>query len=411
MEAKLVRYAVEFPALLILGARQVGKSTLLNHIHGHKAKTFVFDPIVDIGNARQDPDFFLDQNPGPLILDEIQYAPELLPAIKRRIDAQGRMGNYLMIGSQNLALLKNIAESLAGRVIVLELGSMTTVEKNGAVSADSEPWLKTLLAAGGKMPELSGHTRVCKTAKNDSLFDRIWRGGMPITLDKGNERLGDVMSSYLRTYVERDVRIMAQVDDQHLFTRFLSLCAARTAQEINHSQVGREIGITPQTAKRWMALLAATYQWIEIPAYHGNALKKVSERSKGYICDTGLAAHLQYISSPDALAVHPMQGALMETYVVRDILNTFNALARPPKVYHWRRYSGAEVDLILERDGIFWPIEIKSTTRINAKHSEGIRLFRSHHPHLQHGPGVILAPVEQVSCLPENNIIIPYDLV
>lgn len=395
---------------MILGARQVGKSTLLNHVHGQKAKTFIFDPVVDIGNVRQDPDFFLDQNPGPLILDEIQYAPELLPAIKRRIDRNGRAGGYFMTGSQNPALLRNISESLAGRVVVLELGGMTTVEKSESASASSAPWLNALLDARGGLPDLSGHTRVPKTAEDDSLFSRIWRGGLPIMLDKSNDMLGDVMSSYLRTYVERDIRRLAEVEDQQLFTRFLGLCAALTAQEINHSQLGREIGITHQTAKRWLALLGATYQWIEIPAYHGNALKKVSERPKGYIRDTGFAAYLQYISSPDALAGHPLQGALMETYVVQDLLNTFCVLSLPPKVYHWRKHSGAEVDLVLERDGIFWPVEIKSTTRISSSHSEGIRLFRADHPHLRHGPGVILAPVEQVTCLPENVLVVPYDL-
>lgn len=410
LEAKVGRYADEFPAILILGARQVGKSTLLGHVHGQRAKTFVFDPVVDVANARRDPDFFLDQNPGPLILDEIQYAPELLPAIKRRIDRDRCAGAYFMTGSQNLALLKNISESLAGRVVVLELGPMTTSEKNGCVSLPASPWLKVLLDAGGGMPDLSDRVRVPKNGDNDTLFSRVWRGGMPIVLDKMNDLLGDIMSSYLRTYVERDVRMVAQAGDQHLFSRFLGICAALTAQEINHSQLGREIGVTPQTAGRWLAVLRATYQWIEIPAYHGNAMKKVSGRAKGYICDTGLASHLQYVSSPDALSVHPLQGALVETYVVHDLLNSICALPAAPKVYHWRKYSGAEVDLVLERDGIFWPVEIKSATHIKSSHCEGLRAFRSEHPHLVHGPGIILAPVEEVTCMPGNIIVIPYDL-
>ena len=219
------------------------------------------------------------------------------------------------------------------------------------------------------------------------------------------------MQSYVRTYIERDVRSLASVQDQQQFSRLLSLCAALTAQEVNHSQLGREIGVTPQTASRWLNILKATYQWLELPPYHGNTIKRISGKPKGYLTDTGLAAFLQRISSPEALSGHPLLGPLFETHVVLDIHRKFHCLTMPPQVYHWRTLAGAEVDLLLERDGIFWPVEIKSSTRITRADARGITAFRETYPALRHGPGIIVAPVEEVFQLRDEVLVIPYDLL
>jgi predicted AAA+ superfamily ATPase len=242
------------------------------------------------------------------------------------------------------------------------------------------------------------------------LFDRVWRGGFPRLLDLANDVLPDMFSSYLRTYVERDIRVLLDLEDQQLFSRFFALCAALTAQEINHSQLGREIGVTPQTAARWLAMLKTTYQWVEIPPFHGNVIKRVSGRSKGYLADTGLAAFLQRISSPQALAAHPLQGALFETHLVQDILRQMNLTAMPPRVYQWRSHGGAEVDLILERDGAFAPIEIKSKAQITPADARGIMAFRKTYSHLRQAVGCILAGVEQTFELPERVLVVPYDI-
>jgi predicted AAA+ superfamily ATPase len=225
-----------------------------------------------------------------------------------------------------------------------------------------------------------------------------------------NDVLPDLFRSYVQTYVERDVRQVADVSDQQLFTRFLALCAAITGQEVNHSQLGRELGVTPQTAARWLATLTATYQWTEIPPYHGNTIKRISKRPKGYFVDTGLAAWLQRISSPEALAGHPLQGALFETHVTQDILRSAQLLQTPPRAHHWRSHAGAEVDLVLERDGQFVPVEIKSKTRVTAGDARGIRAFRETYPALRQGTAAIVAAVERVSSLGEDITVIPYDL-
>jgi predicted AAA+ superfamily ATPase len=409
LESKILKFSKISPALLLTGARQTGKSTLLTHVLDPAIRHIVFDPVVDVGNARQDPEFFLSQNLPPIILDEIQYAPELLPVIKRRIDRDDRPGQYFLTGSQNLALLKNISESLAGRVIVLELGTMSLAERCGKAGEIIETWIDALFQDNAAAL-LKQRRRLPARTIERTLFDQIWRGGFPRLLDLSDDALPDMFASYISTYVERDIRILLHLEDQQLFSRFFALCAALTAQEINHSQLGREIGVTPQTAGRWIAMLKATYQWFEIPPFHGNVIKRISGRNKGYMSDTGLAAFLQRISSPQALAAHPLQGALFETHVVQDMLRQICLTSMPPRVYQWRSHGGAEVDLILERDGMFVPIEIKSKAHITAADARGIRAFRKTYPNIRQATGCIVASVDEVFELPDRVVVLPYDI-
>ena len=411
LETKLKQYQSIFPVLLVTGARQVGKSTLLSHLFGQGMRHITFDPVLDLDNARQDPQFFIDQHPAPIILDEIQYVPELLSVIKRQVDRDPAPGQYFLTGSHNLALLRTVAESLAGRALVLDLRPMTLAERQGLGSPSGPIWLQRLLDAGTQTPDLSGQHRVPNDLPFKTVFDVLWRGGQPRTLDLPNAAIADLMQSYVRTYVERDIRIQADVQDQQQFSRFLSLCAALTAQEINHSQLGREIGVTPQTAARWLTALKATFQWMEIPPYHGNTIKRISGKPKGYFADTGLAAYLQRISSPEALSGHPLLGPLFETHVTQEIHRLFPLLDLAPQVYHWRTHGGAEVDLLLERDGIFWPVEIKSKTRITTGDARGIDAFRSTYPALRHGLGIIVAPVQEYRLLRHDILVVPYDLL
>jgi len=410
MENLVIRHGKISQVLLVTGARQVGKSTLLDRVLGPSVPRVVFDPVTDVRNARQDPEFFLTQNPPPIVLDEIQYAPELLPAIKRRVDLNPAAGQYFLTGSQNLALLKNVSESLAGRVVILDLLPLSLAERCGSAGDIRTPWIDDLFQPDA-VERLRARRRLPPRDIERTLFARVWRGGYPRALDLSNDLLPDMFESYVRTYVERDVRRLAEVRDQQVFSRFLSLCAALTASEINHSQLGRELGLTPQTAERWLALLKATFQWFEIPPYHGNAIKRISRKPKGYFADTGLAAFLQHISSPEALAGHPLQGQLFETHVVMDIVKQRTLCAGRPECLHWRSHGGAEVDMLLERDGMFVPVEIKSSARVTEGDTRGIRAFRETYAAVQHGPGVVVCAVEEVSLLRDNVIVVPYDLM
>jgi len=193
------------------------------------------------------------------------------------------------------------------------------------------------------------------------------------------------------------------------FGRFYRLCGALSAQEVNHSELGRDIGITPQTANRWISILKATFQWFQLSPYFGNTLKRISKKPKGYLSDTGLICSTRIISSPDGIGGHPLWGALFETAVVHEIRKLTRPMALPPAMYHWRSHGGAEVDVLLERDGRIYPIEIKANSHPGKKEGGGIQAFRETYPKLNIQAGLILAPAEQSYPLAENLFVIPWN--
>jgi predicted AAA+ superfamily ATPase len=385
LSEKITRLAEYFPAVVVSGARQVGKSTLIQHLFPHVSNV-VFDPVMDIGNARKDPDLFLDNHPPPLILDEVQYAPELVPALKRRIDQHKKPGSYILTGSQQWAVLKTVSESLAGRAVFADLEGFSLAEI--AEDVVSPSWLNRWLADPDAFVAQSS---TCRSPKR-TLNEQLWRGWLPQANSIPLDMLPAFHAAYLRTYIERDVRLLAEVDDWQLFGRFVQLTSALNACEVNYSHLGRDIGITPQTARRWLALLRATFQWYEVPAYSGNATKRISGKPKGYVADTGLACHLQQISSPTALGGHPHVGALFESAVVAEVRKLSGLEAVPPALYHWRTHGGAEIDLLLERDGKFYPLEIKMTTRPSRKDTRGFDAFRSTYSGINIAPGLVVTP-------------------
>ncbi len=405
----------QFAVVMVSGARQVGKSTLLSHeLPGWES--VVFDPAMDVGNARQDPDLFLDNHPAPLILDEIQYAPELVAALKRRVDrapvpsdgpggraAGRRPGQYVLTGSQQWAVLKSASESLAGRAVFLDLEGFCLAEI--AEAASGEHWLKRYLEG----PDEFVTTSVDRLAVRRTVYEQLWRGFLPETDSLDQEWVPEFYRAYLRTYLERDVRLLTAVGDWQQFGRFVRLVSALTGQEINHSQLGRELGATPQTAQRWLATLRATFQWYEAPAYHGNTIKRISGKPKGYLADTGLACGLQMISSPQALSGHPVAGALFETAVAGEIRKLAATLGTPPSIHHWRSHGGAEVDVLLERDGTVYPIEVKLNSHPSRRDTRGIEAFRATYPGMRVAPGLVIAPVERIERLSEMAYAMPWD--
>lgn len=401
---RLYRLSEVFPVVVVSGARQVGKSTLLAHTLGRKMETVVFDPVIDVENARQDSELFLNNRPPPVIFDEIQYAPELIPAIKRRVDRDRRPGQYILTGSQQWGVLRSVAESLAGRAVFLDLEGFSLCE---IVQPDNphiwlDKWLADqdgFLAAG-----------LGRLSHKITLYEQLWRGFLPEAQRVPLDTVPDYQAAYLRTYIERDVRLMADISDWQTFGRFLRIAAALTAREVNYSQLGREIGLTPQTAKRWIDILQATFQWFEVPAFSGNAVKKVSNKPKGYIADTGMACAGQAISSPSAIGGHPLWGALFETACVAEIRKQCSFLSPRPRLHHWRAYGGAEVDIIVEYNGRYYPIEIKAGSNPSRRDTMGISAFRKRHSRLNIAKGLVMAPVDKPVQLSENDYAMPWDV-
>ncbi|MDA3874798.1 MAG: DUF4143 domain-containing protein [Kiritimatiellae bacterium] len=370
-----------------------------------KAEHIVFDSVVDVGNAKEDPELFLRNRGTPLILDEIQYVPELVPSIKRQVDQHKEKGLYILTGSQQWSVMKTASESLAGRASFVDLEGFCLSEIFEQPTENH--WLKRYL----EDPASFVQTKQKRLDSKAGLFEQLWRGFLPDANSFELEWIPEYFQGYLRTYIERDVRLLGEVADWGQFSRFVRISSALSAQEVNHSQLGREIGITPQTAQRWLSMLRATYQWFEIPAFHGNTLKRISSKPKGYFGDTGMASHLQMISSPDVLSGHPLAGSFFETAVVSEIRKLSKTLPVPPALYHWRSHGGAEVDLLMERDGTWYPIEVKMHTRPGKKDAKGIHAFRESYPALTVSPGLVICPCEQIQPLSNHAHAVPWDLI
>ncbi len=402
IEKKLTQYAQYFKIILVTGARQVGKSTMLAHVLPD-IKTFVFDPVQDIYGARQDPDLFLDTYPPPLILDEIQFVPELLPALKRRVDRLDTPGQYYLTGSQNLSMLRSVAESMAGRVGILNLEGMTWFEK---IEEPEKSWLESYLREPNSI-----FKTIDVPVPETPLHQLLWRGNLPGILDMPDEILPAYFRSYIQTYVERDVRLLENIRELASFDRFLGLSAALCGQEINASQLGREIGITPATSRRWLDLLENTFQWRELFPYHGNTIKRVSGKRKGFWRDSGICCYLQRISSPNTLAVSPLRGALFESWIVNELAALAALLPMPPHLYHWRTSGGAEVDLVMELDGRLFPIEMKCKTNLTRHDSRGLRAFRDTYGADKVAPAIIVYAGHECFRLNETTTAIPWQAV
>jgi predicted AAA+ superfamily ATPase len=389
------------PVVVLVGARQVGKTTLLRHL-APEAQLITFDPVQDVGAARQDPDRLLASYPGQLILDEIQYVPGLMAAVKRAIDRDRRPGRFLITGSQQWQVMTQLAESLAGRALILELDGFSL----GEIEQTPGPWLDQWLNDPSPAPPM-----MALNAPSKPLLEQVWRGFLPEAQTLPQNLISDFHRSYLSTYIERDIRLLADITDWQLFGRFVRLLGALSGQEINQNQLGRELGIHPQTAKHWISMLSATYQWQELPPYNGNTIKRLSRKAKGYASDSGQACTALAIPTPQALLDHPALGHLVETALVGDLCRQARSMATQPACYHWRSHGGAEVDLLLAYNGKLHPIEIKATSHPGKNALRGIRAFRDTYPDHAQDKGLIIAPVEQAYQLDDWTWVVGPNLV
>lgn len=407
LEKKIVEAFKYYPVVAVLGARQTGKSTLIKNLFGNKIKTITFDPVQDIANARKDPDFFLQNHPAPLFLDEIQYAPELLSAIKRKVDETGKKSQYIISGSQNLSVLKNISESLAGRVSIQNLLPMGKIEIDEHSTEESffTKWINN------SAEEAILFSQTKKISNNKTLMERILRGGYPGTLDFPDHMFSGYWESYLQTYIERDIRTVANIGSLQTFSSFFGILAGHTAQEINPTEIGRELGIDRKTAIHWQEIAQATYQWINIPAFSRNHIKKLVSKSKGYFTDTSFACYMQRIHSTDALMNHPMLGRLIESYISLEIIKLFQSWPTKPNIYHYRVHSGAEVDLILDINGILYPIEIKAKTNPTAKDSKGFKSFRENFKTENIAKNLIICSIPEATHITKDTYAIPWSII
>lgn len=406
IQARIASAARSFPIVLLVGARQVGKSTTLQNLFPD-LPVVTFHPTKDTQGARSNPELFLNQFTTPVILDEIQFAPELLAYLKIRVDQKpGEKGLYFLTGSQNLSVLKSVAESMAGRVAIIEMNPMAPTERYAQNTALYRHWLEYYF----QFPETL-LSRVVGLEQTPPVTQCIWRGGYPGLLTVDDGMLRSYFEGYLQTYIDRDVRSVAEFDRIVQFEDFVSILAALSAQEINYNQLGREIDVAGKTAQRWLDVLQSTYMWRDVRPYVGNAVKRVSNRRKGYFVDTGFACQLHRISSPQGVLGHPLCGALFETFVNNIIYAVTQALPFGVTQYHWRTSGGAEVDIIFELDGKLFPIEVKMKSNPNAYDARGIRSFQETYKNSSYRvvPGVIVHAGTEAYALTENIIALPWN--
>lgn len=361
MARPILKAMKTFPAIVLTGPRQSGKTTLFRMLFsGTHEFVSLEDPDVRI-RAKDDPIRFLNQYKPPVIIDEIQYIPELLSYIKNRIDRERKPGQWLLTGSQNFVLMHNISQSLAGRAAIFSLLPFSVSERIGNTgnARDISGWLKALPS-----------TAVPK--KMAPVEEFILRGFYPeISSNKEVDRQ-IWCASYITTYLERDIRNLSNIGDLGQFERFLVSCASRTGQILNLSDISRDIGISLPTAKRWLSLLETGCQVYLLYPYYKNIGKRILKSPKLYFNDTALCSYLLGLNDPGSLVNTPYFGNLFETMVVNDFLKRFLHSGEKPSMYYLRSRDGLEVDLIIEREGKLHLFEIKSAMTIYPKHAASL---------------------------------------
>ncbi len=326
-EQTLKTLAAQFPAVVVTGARQVGKTALVRRVFPDY-NYISLDLPVSAEQAEKSPDAFLKAQPPPVVIDEVQYAPTLFRHLKANIDTDRTPGRFILTGSQNFPLMQGISESLAGRCGVLRMMSLSANEMEDSAATFEE---KGFLFKGG-WPEL--HAR-------SDLDPHFW------------------YAAYLSAYLERDVRNILKVGSLRDFDRFLRAAAIRTGQMLSYSGLARDVGIAPNTAKQWISVLQASGQVLLLDPYHRNLGKRLVKSSKIYLTDTGLASFLMGFDHWEAIERSPMAGPILETYVVMEVVKHFASAGRSVPLWYWRTAYGAEVDLLIEQGGRFIAVEAK----------------------------------------------------
>lgn len=403
--AKIVkRVSKQFPVVLVTGPRQVGKTTMLKKLaedEGINRGYVTLDNIEDRILAKQDPAMFLKLNPPPVLIDEVQYAPELFTYIKIHVDKTGNKGDFWLTGSQLFRLMRGVQESLAGRVALLNMTSLSQSE-----IMEHENMVFNL-----SIDELTHRQRAVGEVNNSvsEIFTRIWRGNMPAICSGAVEDKNIFYSAYITTYIERDVNFISAGIDALKFFRFVKATAALDAQEVNYKTIADLADIDQVTVKNWLNILETLGIIFYLHPFSRNTLKRIIKKPKLYFFDTGLVCHLTKWSSPEVAMNGAMSGALMENYIVSEIIKSYTNEGQEPFVYYYRDKDGKEIDMLIETDGTLYPIEIKKTMHPEKRMVDNFSVIEK--MGLTRGIGAVVCLSDKLSAFDKDNLIVPVVLI
>ncbi|MDR1739252.1 MAG: ATP-binding protein [Bacteroidales bacterium] len=385
-----------FPVTLLTGMRQVGKSTLFEMLNTAKYKYVSLDNVEDKKLAINNPSLFLDRYSPPVIIDEVQYAPELFPYIKLYVDKNKKNGQFLLTGSQKFNLMKGVKESLAGRVAIIDMLGFSYKEmKNNA--NEVMPFL----------PSMSKKT-FSKIADNLTLFDIykiIFNGSFPrLIVNKGKGR--DIFfKSYIKTYIERDVRDFDGITDDIKFYNFIRAVAVRTGNLLNYSDIARDVGIDNRTAKQWLAILERSGVIKLLYPYYNNVTNRIIKTPKVYFLDTGLCVYLAGIDDYKTLEASYLTGAIFETYCFTEILKSYWHNGLEANIYFYRDADQREIDFVIEKNNILYPVEVKKTKNPSFRDAKNFELLK--HLKKEIGTGAILCLRQDITPISDNVVSVP----
>lgn len=393
-----------FPVVLITGPRQVGKTTLLDMVADKKRKYVTLDDLEQRKLAKTDPAMFLQVNRPPLIIDEIQYAPELFSYIKMYVDTTKESGAFWLTGSQKFHLMKNITETLAGRVAILDLLGFSYQEKIKEVNGFNDiPFLPTTEWIEAKRATKD------KALNVNEIYELIYQGSFPKLVTDKNVSRDIFYKSYIQTYIERDVKDLTKIGNEIAFYNFLVAMAARTGQLINFADISRDVDIDIKTAKNWASILEASGIIKFLQPYYNNITKRIIKKPKMYFLDTGLCAYLTGWDSPKTLENGAMNGAIFETYVFAEILKSYWNNGKEPNIYFYRDKDQKEIDFVFEANGKLYPIEVKKTATPSLANIKSFSVLESLKKPI--GEGAVICLYKALFPLNRNVNIIPINYI
>ena len=401
------------PVIMVTGPRQVGKTTLLNHLVAtseEKINYVSLDNLLIRSQAIEDPELFLRNYETPLIIDEFQYAPELLSYIKIKVDEarKNEMFNnkenvgtmYYLTGSQVFQTMKNVSESLAGRIGILDLYGFSTRELE---SIDEPIFIPDI--------NLLKNKERLKTRTTNKIFENIINGSYPEVNNTNGRNREEFYETYIRTYIERDVRQLINIKDETKFLKFISSVAARTAQEYNAFDIANDIGVNSKTVEEWISILKNTNLIYMLQAYSNNNVQKAIKRPKIYFMDTGLACYLTGYINSETLQKSAYNGAIFETYIISEIIKSYTNNGKDPRtrLFYYRDTNQKEIDLLIFYDNKVYPVEIKKSAnpgKIALKNFDIVEKFGA-----EVGNGIVLCMMENIIAIDEKNYYIPIEYI